>query len=329
MEWPWRVKLKQADLHLQRYAEAASRYLHEANVHLEYRKDPDAGTIDVVLRADSTPPGLLGAIIGDVMHNLRSALDSIAWASCQNAGVPAEREHLVYFPITWHPDDWLKVSQRQLPSVPASQLEEFTYLQPWYHDEQARKLIIDVPHEHARQTPLWQIHSLAKVDRHRMLTPLLARMNGTWLGTPEDAKASIVKVFQGPWKPDDIVMRWGIVPPEAVERVSPAGEVTLTLRESTDLHASPAHGELAGMIATIRSALQHIEITVLEVVTREELADLAIPSESYRQAEEDVRVNIREGGVWDRARFDRREALRLARDEARNRWQARWAEGFE
>ena len=329
MEWPWRVKLKQADWHLQRYAEAASTYLDEANVLLEYPKDHGAGTIDVVLRADSPPPGMLGAIIGDVLHNLRSALDSIAWASCQEAGVPAEKEHLVYFPITWHPDDWSKVSQKQLPGMPASQVMDFAYLQPWYHDEQARKLNIDVLYEHARQAPLWQIHSLAKLDRHRMLTPLLARINGTWLGTPDDAKASIVEVFPGPWKPDEIVMRWIIVPPEALDRVSPAGEVTLTLRESTDLHALPAHSELEGMIATTRSALQHIEITVLEVVSREELADLASFSESYRQAEEDVRVDIRDGGVWDRARFDRSEALRWARDGARNRWQSRWIEVFE
>lgn len=62
MEWPWRVKLKQAELHTQRYAEVAATYLDGENVHLEYPKDTDAGTIDVVLRADSPPPGLLGAI---------------------------------------------------------------------------------------------------------------------------------------------------------------------------------------------------------------------------------------------------------------------------
>ena len=329
MEWPWRVKLKQANLHLLRYGEAASTYLAEANVHLEYPKDHDAGTIDVVLRADLPPPGLLGAIIGDVLHNLRSALDSIAWASCQEAGVPGEKEHLVYFPITWHPGEWLKVSKKQLPGVPAMQLKEFESLQPWYHDEQARGLNIDVPHERAQKAPLWQIHSLAKVDRHRMLTPLLARINGTWLGTPEDTTASIVKVFPGPWKPDDVVMRWGIMPPEALERVSPAGEVTLTLREPTDLQASPAQNELASMIATTRSALQHIEIAVLEVVTREELANLALLSEAYRLAEEDVAVDIRERGTWDMASVDRSEGLRRARDEARNRWQARSVEIFE
>jgi hypothetical protein len=328
MEWPWRVKLKQAELHLRRYAEAASAYLDEANVHLEYPTDPDAGTIDVVLRADSPPPGLLGAIIGDILHNLRSALDSIAWESCKKAGVPAKKEREVYFPITWLPKDWPKESKQKLPNVPASQLAEFEYLQPWYYDEQARKLDLDVPYEHAKQNPLWQIHSLAKFDRHRTLTPLLARINGTWLGTPEDTSVRIVGVFPGPWKPDDIVMRWGIDPPEALERVSPDGEVTLTLRESNDLHASPAQNELASMIATTRSALQHIEIEVLEVVTREEFADLAILSEVYRQAEEDVQVHARDRGVWDMARFERSEALRRARDEARSRWQDRWIEIF-
>lgn len=68
---------------------------------------------------------------------------------------------------------------------------------------------------------------------------------------------------------------------------------------------------------------------MLEVVTEEELSDLAILSESYRRAEEDVRVDIREGGIWDSTRCDHSEDLRQARDDARQLWQARWVEIFE
>ncbi|HEX3222239.1 MAG TPA: hypothetical protein VHR35_06675, partial [Nocardioides sp.] len=52
-------------------------------MRLRHEVDPEAGTILVRLQADAWPPAALGATIGDVLHNLRSAPDAVAWEACQ------------------------------------------------------------------------------------------------------------------------------------------------------------------------------------------------------------------------------------------------------
>ena len=99
MEYPWRAKHQQAREHFGRFETAAEEYVARANFGLRYDRDPVEGTIGVRLHSDAEPPLLLGAIIGDVLHNLRSALDSVAWAVCQRAGVATSQEKGISFQL--------------------------------------------------------------------------------------------------------------------------------------------------------------------------------------------------------------------------------------
>ena len=229
MELPWRVKLRQADVHLRRFEEECDLYVNASHVGFEYEMDQEAGSISVRLQADSEPPMLLGAIVGDVLHNLRSALDSIAWETCQRADVSPDREGNVYFPIGLDPKDWKSLAGSQLPSVAESHLQVFKELQPWFQDEISRGYGIEVDLSAATRHPLHRLHDLAKRDRHRVPHPILARAGDAWLGAPEGVTVEAVRAEPPPWDRGKVILKWWIDPASRVSEVDPNGEAILAL----------------------------------------------------------------------------------------------------
>ncbi|MCU1492793.1 MAG: hypothetical protein JWO62_557 [Acidimicrobiaceae bacterium] len=329
MEWSWRVKLRQAEAHVERFSKEAADYLESSRAGFDYIADEKAGTIDVVLRADFEPPVGLGAIVGDVLHNLRSALDAIAWEACRRTGVAltAKQERQIYFPITWEVDQWEDAAKR-LIGVSAEHLEAFKYLQPWYFDEQGRQLGVEIPKEFAKNEPLWQLQELAKVDRHRTLHPLLAQAGDTWLGTPEGVETTLAGVDRPPWQPGSTILRWSVRPVHRVRDASPAGEAVLTLAKSEDLRPQSALGTLQGLVAATDRALRHVEIEVLHIVTPAELAELTALGEQWQDAQRAVQQARHEPGVLDRERFERQKALMASEERANEAYRTRWQELF-
>jgi hypothetical protein len=329
VEWSWRVKLRQAEAHVEQFAFAGAKYLETSEAGFDYITNDQAGTIDVVLRAKFDPPMVLGAIVGDVLHNLRSALDAIAWETCVRAGavLTEKQERDIYFPITCEPERWPAASKR-LVGVPAAQVQAFEYLQPWYFDEQGRQLGVDIPKEFAKSEPLWRLHEMAKVDRHRTSHPLLARAGDTWLGTPEGVETGLAAVDPPPWEPGKTILRWTIHPTDKVRQASPAGQAVLTLTESDALSPTSALQTLQGFVTATDRALRHIEIEALKIVTAAELAELTALGEKWNDAQRVVQQASREHGVMDRERFERLKALRAEESLANDSYSARWRELF-
>jgi hypothetical protein len=329
VELPWRVKLRQAERHLRTFEEECDRYSAASHVGFAYGVDAAAGLISVTLQADSEPPMLLGAIVGDVLHNLRSALDSIAWETCQRAGVPPEREKYVYFPVATDPADWRSLAGSQLPNVSAAHLEIFREFQPWYYDEISRGFGIEVDPSGVTRHPLYRLQDLAKRDRHRVPHPILARAGDTWLGAPEGVKVELVQADARPWVPGSVIVRWRIEPRSEVSNVHPDGEPILAFTEEAALHRQSALRELQAMQEVVVQALRRVEIDVLEVVTREQMAELTELKEGVREALGELDSLREPPHVIDAAYIDRYQELAQRLEDARGRYSHRWRELFE
>jgi hypothetical protein len=79
LEDSW-TKLARGKEHIGTLARECDEYLgagpaFTANVYY----DPEAGTVQPQFVGDPPPPPRIGTIVGDVAHNLRSALDVAAW----------------------------------------------------------------------------------------------------------------------------------------------------------------------------------------------------------------------------------------------------------
>jgi hypothetical protein len=117
------------------------------------KTDPDSKRlIYYVQRADNPPEGI-ALVAGDVIQNLRSSLDQLAYQLfIGNSGVTASARH-VYFPIGRDRADYEDRKPRDTRGLTAS----------------AKALIDSVhPYKGGNDT-LWQLHELNNTDKHRTL----------------------------------------------------------------------------------------------------------------------------------------------------------------
>jgi hypothetical protein len=101
-------------------------------------------------------------LIGDVLHNLRSALDHLAWSL---AGTKADKR--TEFPIFLKKNDFLSRGRDKIHDMPTRAQETIKSLQP-YHRRHG------LPE---RREPLWLLQLLDIEDKHHTLNLVAARVD--------------------------------------------------------------------------------------------------------------------------------------------------------
>lgn len=108
-------------------------------------------------RAEAVPV-LLSLIVGDVIHNLRSALDHLAYQLVLLGMKGKTPGHHVYFPIADNAVSYKAIASKNLKGA----------------DLAARKIVDGIkPYKGANDT-LWFIHRLDIVDKHRLLVAVVS-----------------------------------------------------------------------------------------------------------------------------------------------------------
>jgi hypothetical protein len=78
-------KLERADEHFAAFETEAARFFECKPYAVDSHDDPSAGIVWTVTRAQD-PPLRLAAVLGDGFHNLRAALDHLAWGLVEAGG---------------------------------------------------------------------------------------------------------------------------------------------------------------------------------------------------------------------------------------------------
>jgi len=113
----------------------------------------DRRRIDMVVDLVNEPPLEDAALtIGDAVHNLRSALDNLAWTLAHRNGPPANPKS-IYFPVCEKSSAWTK-AKKDLVTVPSVALDRIATFQPFTFDG-------------LEQSFLWLLHRLDIADKHR------------------------------------------------------------------------------------------------------------------------------------------------------------------
>ena len=145
----------------------------EGNQHFTHRieSDPEnpAGTL-LIVSADEIPVAPCSLIIGDIVQNIRSSLDHIAYALAINKinPLPQKFERQSQFPI---------IGDENNMGIPGSGPEMFRNnalpSMIKYIEEEAKAVIEGVqPYKlgvRFRDHPLWKLNNLANTDKHRIL----------------------------------------------------------------------------------------------------------------------------------------------------------------
>jgi hypothetical protein len=119
------------------------------------------------------PPSHLSLIVGDCLHNLRSALDNLVYelAVVHHGGqLPSDIEEILMFPIFDTRKGFREKGKYRIRGLDPSAQKVIEELQP-YNQER---------NNWATRNPLWKLNALSKRDKHR-LPPVASLVNLTAL----------------------------------------------------------------------------------------------------------------------------------------------------
>lgn len=162
-----RLKVVRAREHLEALQDHESRFFLESDPYsITQDFDRKAGKRIYRIAVLKNPPlRRFAALIGDCVHNLRSALDHLVWQLSEDSSGAAERDTITQFPIFRYEGLYESSGLRQVARVGERAASVIRLLQPFHHDQ---------PLLH----PLWFVHDLDIRDKHRELAVSAATTSG-------------------------------------------------------------------------------------------------------------------------------------------------------
>jgi hypothetical protein len=157
------------------------------------------------IRFDPPLPDAVPLLIGDAVHNLRSALDHLACALADlKVPTTSETGHAgIEFPIHISEHDFNAKGAGRIKRLPPSAQDEIKSLQPYHAGDNARHQF------------LWALHRLDIIDKHRRISVLGGRYSVPDSFIPQARQGNEV-VFEGriyvPFKDGDIIRVLGVDP---------------------------------------------------------------------------------------------------------------------
>jgi len=155
------------------------------------------------IRFEPPLPETVPLLIGDAVHNLRSALDHLACALA-DLKLPAASQtgHAgIEFPIYISEHEFNAKGAGRIKKLPSSAQDEIRSLQPYHAGKDARHQF------------LWALHELDIIDKHRRISVLGGRYSLPDTFIPQARQGNEV-IFQGriyvPFKDRDIIRIVGV-----------------------------------------------------------------------------------------------------------------------
>lgn len=191
-----RMKLQRCEEHFGYLQADHERFRVERNPYrMLPEEDPEPGYKVWRVKIVEYPPAeKWGSIVGEAIHALRTALDHTAYALVKAGAQPAYEKS--EFPIFATPPSDRK-HQGKLPGVDRGVLAQVNWLQPHRRGGKA--------------DPLWIIHALDILDKHRRLnlvSPSLLAMNIVMTGATVDYEP-----FYGPFEDGAVLARYKVTGP--------------------------------------------------------------------------------------------------------------------
>ena len=195
------LRLDRALQHLRSLETEARRWRQGHPYRVTHEPDPQTSKKRIRVEVLEQPPAAIRLLIGDCVHNLRSALDNLIYELLvARHGDPPPTKFVEYseFPIFSQPMS-AKARKRRIGGIAPVVRTIIEGLQPY---NRGQKFASD---------PLWVLHELSRIDKHRL--PLVVLMVPAafafFKGEPTGAPVGISKIE---WNPrpieDDAIIAW-------------------------------------------------------------------------------------------------------------------------
>jgi hypothetical protein len=197
----YELKMNRAFEHVRQLDAEVKAWLSGDHYSVRPEGDPKSGT-RWLATAEKPPPYPIGVLIGDFLHNLRSSLDLLAYslACAYTSPLPSDFAETSEFPIVGDEDragtlgvghGHFHNSRRNGDPAPRSGLSK---IRGWHPDAQA---IVEGMQPYKRgnaykSDPLWVLHDLDRVNKHRLLHTTVASFSGIGLDLGRSVNAGTI-----------------------------------------------------------------------------------------------------------------------------------------
>ena len=132
-----RAKLDRVEANLHAYSDELRRYIASDPHEVVPKFDSETGWHDVFVHVQ-TPPLVFGLIAGEAVHNLRSALDHLAWQLANLDGEPPEPDQVQFPDFSTKPKDFM--ASKRLNGMRERHRTVLEHLQPYQADDRPQVL---------------------------------------------------------------------------------------------------------------------------------------------------------------------------------------------
>ena len=165
------VKIEQANKHIEELERATSVF-HDATpppYEIYFEDSPKKLERTYRIRVHKKIPLEISALIGDVLHNLRSALDHLAWHLVTSRSIePKATPSHIYFPIFETAQKYHANKMRKIQGMTKEAIQIIDAIEPYYKSDDGQI---------GQGTPLWCLHTLNIQDKHKLLILQLYLLN--------------------------------------------------------------------------------------------------------------------------------------------------------
>lgn len=167
---PWPIlKFGNACWHLKQLEKGIQDWSHSAAIGTKKTLSDEGRTLTVTFEFTNLPPSSeWSLILGDAIHNLRSALDSLALDLARMGSVNPEQEKYVYFPICNTQKCWKTAVEKSLKTVAQDALDIIHHFQPFTRNK-------------PNSSALLLLNQLSNRDKHRAAIDIVDKVKSIGL----------------------------------------------------------------------------------------------------------------------------------------------------
>lgn len=221
-----KLKIQRAYSHLSKLEQSIEKALDSSGERFSSEFDPQ--TKQQVYRAHDLPEidPEWSLIVGDLLHNMRSALDHLAWQLViLDKGIPGDQTHFPVRETPFSKNGKLTTTQLQPPVKDPRILAALEACQP-YRGVDGEPAQLD-------RNQLWWLHRLNIIDKHRLLLVVVCVLdsNQMWWGGNPNEPVPKLKISTAPLKEGSPVawFDWGNAEPPP--HFNPHLSLTISLNE--------------------------------------------------------------------------------------------------
>lgn len=156
-----RLKIRRAEEHIDELRGAAQDFISRPHWSMTLEDDPQFPPSTYRFNVTEKPPLYIGTIVGDIVSNLRAALDHIIWQAALRHRKGRRPDRKTSFPIYDDAALYVEKSRGSLRHISRAARDVVESLQPYHRPDWPETYLLHV------------LNELVRVDKHQTIMPVI------------------------------------------------------------------------------------------------------------------------------------------------------------